>query len=85
MNKGVKQAYPLPRASDMLSRLEEGRAFSKLNVNARFRQVNLDSKSVDFWLRSLHLREDFVSEKCLLKLFRLQNVITCLWTRHSID
>ena len=46
LNKGVRrETYPLPRVSDMLARLSEGKIFSKLDANAGFWQVRLDEAS----------------------------------------
>jgi transposase InsO family protein len=46
LNKGVKrELYPFPRVSDMLSRLSEGRVFSKLDANSGFWQVKLEPES----------------------------------------
>ena len=46
LNKSVRrETYPLPRVSDMLARLSEGRVFSKLDANSGFWQVNLDPES----------------------------------------
>ena len=45
LNKCVKrEVYPLPRISDMLSKLSEGVMFSKLDANSGFWQVRLDEK-----------------------------------------
>jgi len=45
LNKGVKrEIYPLPRISDMLSKLSQGTMFSKLDANSGFWQVKLDPK-----------------------------------------
>ena len=42
LNKGVKrETYPLPRVSEMLSKLSEGKVFSKLDANSGFWQVVL--------------------------------------------
>ena len=44
-NKGVKrEIYPLPRISEMLSKLSQGVLFSKLDANSGFWQVKLDPK-----------------------------------------
>ena len=46
LNKGVKrELYPLPKISDMLSQLSQGRMFSKLDANSGFWQVVLDPDS----------------------------------------
>ena len=46
LNKGVKrEMYPLPRVSDMLSRLSEGSMFSKMNANSGFWQVKSSEES----------------------------------------
>ena len=46
LNKGVKrEMYPLPRVSDMLSRLSEGTIFSKMDANSGFWQVKLSEES----------------------------------------
>jgi hypothetical protein len=46
LNKGVRrETYPMPRVSEMLSRLAEGRIFSKLDANSGFWQVKLDPKA----------------------------------------
>ena len=40
LNKGIRrEIYPLPRISDMLSKLSEGVMFSKLDANSGFWQV----------------------------------------------
>ena len=45
LNKGfMRETYPLPRISEMLSRLSEGKIFSKLDANSGFWQVKLDPK-----------------------------------------
>lgn len=45
LNKGVRrEVYPLPKVSDMLSKLSEGVMFSKLDANSGFWQVKLDKK-----------------------------------------
>ena len=45
LNKCVKrEVYPLPRISDMLSKLAEGTLFSKLDANSGFWQVKLDPR-----------------------------------------
>jgi len=42
LNKGVRrEAFPLPRISDLISRLSHGRVFSKLDANSGFWQVKL--------------------------------------------
>jgi hypothetical protein len=42
LNRGVKREhYPLPRVSDMLSKLSTGRLFSKLDANSGFWQIVL--------------------------------------------
>ena len=46
LNKWVKrEVYPLPRVSDMLSKLSNGMMFSKLDANSGFWQVKMDPKS----------------------------------------
>ena len=46
LNKSVqREVYPLPRISDMLTRLSEGRVFSKLDANSGFWQIKMDSNS----------------------------------------
>jgi len=50
LNKGVaRELYPLPRVSDMLSKLCEGTIFSKIDANS------LLHLGVDFVLRECHL------------------------------
>jgi hypothetical protein len=46
LNKSVRrEVYPLPRVSEMLSQLAEGKMFSKLDANSGFWQVKLDPGS----------------------------------------
>ena len=46
LNKSVqREVYPLPRISDMLTKLSEGRVFSKLDANSGFWQIKMDSES----------------------------------------
>ena len=46
LNKSVqREVYPLPRISDMLTRLSEERVFSKLDANSGFWQIKMDSNS----------------------------------------
>ena len=46
LNRGVKREYyPLPRISDLLSQLSQGRIFSKLDANSGFWQILLDHES----------------------------------------
>ena len=46
LNKSVqREVYPLPRISDMLTRLSEGRIFSKLDANSGFWQIKMEESS----------------------------------------
>ena len=46
LNKSVRrEIYPLPRVSDMLAMLSEGKIFSKIDAKSGFWQIKLDPKS----------------------------------------
>ena len=46
LNKSVqREVYPLPRTSDMLTRLSEGRIFSNLDANSGFWQIKMEESS----------------------------------------
>ena len=68
LNRGVKrEVYPFPIVREMLSKLAEGKVFSKLDANSGFWQVQLDpgvqaAYNIHYTLGAVLLQEDAVRD-----------------------
>ena len=86
LNKGVRrEAFPLPRISDSISQVSQGRVFSKLDANSGFWQVKLEPGCRLLMTFITPWGEDSALIECPLAYHRPQSSFSVQWKRSFGD